>query len=285
MNKKYLSIAVGTATGMAMIVPTFAQTPAPTNTNQGHMMRQNHQQNDATGKTDNRGSFGNNSQMMIRPTVIGTVTSISGNTITLSGHQTKDKGDPSLPASTFTVDATKATIYKNRATTTLSSIISGDTLNVEGALTGTTIVATTIHNSAMMGGNRGGRQGGMMGNNLATQAMVQLQGNGLPIVAGTISAINGNTITLTNKSNVTYTVDVTSAKIMVKNAVATVSSIAIGDTVIVQGTVQGNAITASTLIDEGTSKVIATSGQPSGTTKAQGFLGGLGGFFSHMFGF
>jgi hypothetical protein len=282
MNKKYLSIALGTATGMAMIVPTFAQTAPSTNTNQGRMMRQNHQQNDVTGKIG--GSFGNG-QMMIRPAVIGTVTSINGNTITLSGHQGVDKASPTIPATTFTIDATKATIYKDRATSTLASIVSGDTLAVQGTLTGNNVVATVIHDGIMMG-NRGERRGGMMGNTQNTQVMGQLQGNGLPVVAGTISAINGNTITITNKSNVTYTVDVTSAKIMVKNAVATVSSVVAGDTVIVQGSVNGNTIIASTMIDNGVQKVTATPVQISGsTTKNQGFFGGLGGFFSRMFGF
>ena len=57
-------------------------------------------------------------------------------------------------------------------------------------------------------------------------------------------------MTVTNKSNVTYTVDATNAKIVQGQNTIAVSNVAVGDSVVVQGTVNGNSITASSVIDQ-----------------------------------
>lgn len=68
--------------------------------------------------------------------VIGVVTSINGNSITLTG---KDN-------TVYVVDASDATIKKGSvdATTTITEVKSGDHLFVRGAVTGTSVVATDI---------------------------------------------------------------------------------------------------------------------------------------------
>jgi hypothetical protein len=111
------------------------------------------------------------------------------------------------------------------------------------------------------------------------------QGNGEPIVAGTVSSVSSSSITITNKSNVTYTVDVSNAKIIKGNATSTVASIVSGDAVLVQGTINGTSVTASGVIDQ------AAHPQPKDNPgkglgeRVRGFFGGIGNFFSHLFGF
>ncbi len=99
-----------------------------------------------------------------------------------------------------------------------------------------------------------------------------------PLVAGTISSISGNSVVITNKSNVTYTVDVTNAKIVEGQNTVTVSNIAVGDSLVVQGTVNGNSVTASSVIDQ----KIWNNKYPQ---QNKGFFGAIGAFFSHLFGF
>ena len=105
-----------------------------------------------------------------------------------------------------------------------------------------------------------------------------ITGNGQPVIAGTISAVSGDTLTVTNKSNVTYTVDATNAKIVQGQTTIAVSNLAVGDSVVVQGTVNGNSVTASSVIDQ----KVSTTGT---TTQPRGFFGMIGSFFSHIFGF
>jgi hypothetical protein len=77
----------------------------------------------------------------------------------------------------------------------------------------------------------------------------------IPGVVGTVSAVNGNTITVTGKAGfksttaTTYTVDATNAKVTKNNAAGTVSSIAVGDMISVQGTVNGTDVTATAIRD------------------------------------
>jgi hypothetical protein len=95
-----------------------------------------------------------------------------------------------------------------------------------------------------------------------------------------VASVSGNTLTITNVSNVTYTVDASSAKIVKGNATSTISNISAGDRVIVQGAVNGTAITASSVVDQGIMPVATNSTQNNG-----GFFGAMGRFFHRMFGF
>lgn len=131
-------------------------------------------------------------------------------------------------------------------------------------------------------GERPGTGRGMMG---TTTPIVQ--GNGQPVIGGTITAVSGNTLTISNKSGVTYTVDATNATIEKSGAKSSVSAIAIGDNVVVQGTVSGTSVVASSIIDRGATPVGAANAT---STRAQGrgmggFFGAIGGFFRNIFGF
>ncbi len=260
--KKYVSLATGLAMlgGIALATPVLADTtPSPmgTATNTGsHMER------------GGRGMGGMRGGMMGMKGVFGTVSAMNGSTLTVSGRQ---GFSTTTPNTTFTVDATNAKVMKDRTVGTLANIAIGDTIMVSGTVTGTNIVATMIRDGNMP--NPGTRP---------ESAEPQIQGNGQPIVGGKISAISGNSITVVNVSNITYTVDITNAKITQGAKVATATNLTIGDPVVVQGTVNGTLITATSVIDQ----MKPTTDTPGASKPAQHrFFGGIGGFFSHMFGF
>lgn len=202
--------------------------------------------------------------------IIGTVNTINGTTITI----TSTRGSTTT---TYTVDASNAKIMKGGQSSTVSSIVIGDKIMVMGQANGTNVTATMINDGPMKFGDS---QNHMMPQNIPA-------GNGEPIVGGTVSSISGNTITITNQANVTYTVDATNAKISKAGATSpTISNISTGDAVVIQGTINGNSVTASSVIDNGTQTTNTTT--PNNQTPAQahpGVFGGIGGFFKHLFGF
>ncbi len=186
--------------------------------------------------------------------ISGTVTAVSGTTITVSS-----KGGAA--AVTYTVDAANATVQKDNATSVISAIAVGDQVRIQGTVSGTTVTATNIMDGKLGGG-------------------VMPQGNGQPIIVGTVTAVSGNTITITNKSNTSYTIDATSATFIKKGATGTITSIAVGDTVIAQGTINGTSVVAVSVTDQG--NISAAGGKAGGV---RGFFGSIGSFFKHLFGF
>ena len=103
-----------------------------------------------------RGEMGSGMIPGGKPVVFGTVSSISGNTIVVSGRQ----GPASTSVTTtFTIDATNATIRKDNATSTLSGIAVGDTVVVQGTLNGTNVIATNIRDGLMRGPQGQGGEG------------------------------------------------------------------------------------------------------------------------------
>ena len=236
------------------------------------------------------GELGRMGQGM-RPAAFGTVTAISGNTITITSQQFKRNTEqttnttPPAPTTTiYTIDATNAKVNVKGTASSVSAITVGDKIMVVGTTTGTNITATMINDSVTMGGP------GMMGRDgqgKPTGSMPAIpQGNGQPIVGGTVSAISGNSITITNSSGTAYTVDATSAKVTSKgNAASTVSNIAVGDSVLVQGSVNGQSVVASYIMDNGQAPVTTVGQTTSAPQSHTGFFGTIGGFFKHMFGF
>jgi hypothetical protein len=193
----------------------------------------------------------------------GTVASISGTTLTVTGNV----GPKGGTATTYTVDASGASVVKNGTASTVSVIIVGDKVMVQGTVTGTNVIAKNIRDGV---------------------PQPQIQGNGQPIVAGKVTAISGSTITITNTSNVTYTIDATSAKFVVGGVASpTISNIAVGNNVVVQGTVNGNSVIASSIIDQKAKTTVGevSPGSPKSEKGMGGFMKGVGDFFKHMFGF
>ncbi len=217
--------------------------------------------------------------------VFGTVQSVSGNTLSV----TQKYGPNGTTGTTYTVDATNATVTKNGAASSVSGISVGDTVMVQGTVNGTSVTATAIHDGIPQGGRRDGAQNGA--GSLSRTAPSLPQGNGQPVVGGTVTAINGSTLTITNKSNVTYSVDAGSATVTKDGATSTYSNIATGDRLIVQGSVSGTTITASSIIDSGALPQTTTNTTVQNASNGvhrgfmAGFIGGVGGFFHNLFGF
>lgn len=267
-SKKYLStIAVlGTIASIAVAIPALADT---TN-GQSNQPNPSYQ-----GQMHSQGKAGTFGKGQIRPGVFGTVASVSGNTLTVTSTGRMGFRASTTPTTTYTVDATNAVVMKNNATSSVSSIVVGDMVSVQGTVTGTNVVATKINDGLVRGKGTPGQPNPNGGQNLSG-----IVGNGEPVVAGTISTITGSTITITNKSNVAYTVDATNAKISKGNASSSISNLTVGDSVLVQGTVNGNSITATTVLDQTNPSSTSTNNQGP-----KGFFGGIGQFFMHLFGF
>ncbi len=206
----------------------------------------------------------------MNPAVVGKVSAINGNILSVVSQKKNEQTATS--SITFIVDATNAKILRGETVIKLSDIAIGDNIVVQGTVTGTNVLATIVRDGKV--GNGKNDQGD---NN---QAMLQIQGNGQPIVAGKVSIISGSTITIANSSNITYTIDATNAKVVQgKNTIA-LSNIKIGDQVIVQGTVNGTSVIASTIIDQ--TKPASSSDQPGAK---KGMLNSVKNFFSRLFGF
>jgi len=93
---------------------------------------------------------------MMKPAVVGQVTAISGNTITITSKQGFNRQNnttttPTLTTTTFSIDATNAKIEKAGTTGTIASIVVGDTIMVQGTTTGTNVVATNIRDGIARG--------------------------------------------------------------------------------------------------------------------------------------
>lgn len=200
-----------------------------------------------------------------RPVVVGQVASINGDVLTVTSH---DFGPHAAAATTtYTVTANGATVMVKNATSTLSSINIGDRVFIQGTASGTNVTATSIRDL----GPQGQRP---------NPANFPIKGNGEPVVAGKVTQVSGATVIITNSSNVTYTIDASNATVMKGNATSTLSSVNVGDSVIVQGAVNGTTVTASSVIDQ------TNPGQNApGKGNHLGFFGSIGAFFTHLFGF
>ena len=81
-------------------------------------------------------------------------------------------------------------------------------------------------------------------------ASITGEGNASAPISGTVTAINGSTITITNKKGTLYTIDASSAKMRsAGEATPSLSTLKIGDTIAVMGTVTGNSVAAKTILE------------------------------------
>lgn len=165
---------------------------------------------------------------MEKPTAMGKVTAVSGSTITIS-----DMKD----STTYTVDASGATVTKHNppaseggqptdTTVSVSDIQVGDMIAVYGTANGTQVTATSI-DVGMFGRPRGGM---------------------MPGVHGKVSAVNSSAITVTGDDGKTYTID-TSGATASKIETISVSDIQVGDSVGIDGTVNGTDVSAKRIMD------------------------------------
>lgn len=307
MNKQKYAVlvaAVGFVASAAVALPAFAQIQASGGVGisvQGGGGEGNGQGSGHVGagmgmNMDMRGGMG-----MINHGIFGTVSAINGDTLTVTSKMPMRMGNATTSSAmgmTYTVDATNATVVKGGVSSTLSSVAITDMVFVEGAVNGTNITATVIRDGVpvpgAMGGHGGmpggfggrGGKGGDSSSTPRTPTSSPIQGNGEPVVAGKVTAVSGTTITVTNASNVTYTIDAGSAKIVENGTTTAITNIATGDNLVVQGAVNGTSVTASSVIDQGAgAQGGGSTTKPSGVPQGGGFLGAIGNFFKHIFGF
>ncbi len=171
------------------------------------------------------------------PHVHGTVTAVSGTTITIT--EMRDN-------TTYTIDASAATFKKGTegaepTTVTIAEIAVGDEVSAMGTISGTTVTATEVMEGSFMGRGGPGGKGGRGGRG----------------VMGTVSAVNGNVITVTDRDGTSYTVNAGNASVekMVAGALA---DIAVGDTIGVDGTKDGTTVTATRIMDDMKAPTAAT---------------------------
>jgi len=132
-TRKITSISTGLALALTIAIPAFAKTGTPMHTPPVHT---------APAHMQGQGRPGNMaSSSMVRQGLMGTVTAVSGNTISLSGRQ---GFGTSTTVTNYSVDATNATIRNRNASSTVSSINVGDRIFVQGKITGTNVVANII---------------------------------------------------------------------------------------------------------------------------------------------
>lgn len=160
------------------------------------------------------------------PRAGGEITAINGTTITVSGQR---KGG------SYTIETSGATFSKDGEASNLAAFAVGDTVMAEGTLSGTTLTATKVFGGMPQGGKGG--MGGPGGH-----------GRGAGVM-GEVTGVDGNTITVTGKNGQTYTVEAGSATVQ-KMVTGSLSDIAVGDTIGVQGAVSGTSVTASTIMDD-----------------------------------
>ncbi|MDE2041232.1 MAG: hypothetical protein KGI59_02525 [Patescibacteria group bacterium] len=281
---KVISGLAGAAMIISLAVPALAQTDSPNPSWRG----QDNGSWQGRGPGMMNGLNGRGPGMM-KPGIFGTVTALSGTTLTVVGRSFVAPGTGtngvSTASTTFTVDASAATVFKNNATSSLAAVALNDRVFVQGTVNGTSVAATTIRDGLVMMRGRGpGWTPGSIANG-GPGGLPSIQGNGQPVVAGTVSGVSGTTFTITTSSNTGYTIDASTAQIVKNNASSTVSAISNGDYVIVQGAVNGSSITASSVID-GPSQNSNTPPVPGiHPGGGLGFFGSIGNFFRHLFGF
>ncbi len=209
---------------------------------------------------------------MVRPEVVGKITAINGSTLTVTG---KGAGSASA-SSTFTVNASGAVVIKGNATTTVSSLAVGDVVLVQGTLSGSTITARLIHSGVRNNDDKPKQD-------RPKDDRPGIVNNGQPVIMGKVTAVSGTMITVQSTASSTYSVNAANAVIRSKgNATSTISAIAVGDNVLVQGTVNGTSVTASTVIEQDAKMDNNGNGNNNGK---KGFFGRIGSFFKSFFKF
>lgn len=226
------------------------------------------------------------------PEVVGKITAINGTTLTVVGNTPRKNDDDDKQ--TYAIDASAAQVFRGSATSTLSTLVVGDTVSVQGTIDGTTVKATSVRTGVVGMGNimramiRKGedvleRREERREDRKNASTTPLIQGNGQPVVFGTVSAVQGTTLTLVNKSATPYSVDTANATIVKRGATTTIASVAVGDTVTVQGAISGSAVTASAVVDHGSATTTAEKREDR--PKLGGIFNRLGGMFSRLFGF
>lgn len=295
MNRTFTRIATGGALALILVVatPALADSDKRPEMERGHEVEREIEH----GMERERAGFSIKTLFAPRnPELVGKVTVINGTTLTVEGNTPREKRDNGNGTQLYTVDASAAQVFKGATTTTLAQIVAGDTIVVQGTLEGTTIKAKMIRTGVPNAGaimrnvlqrredRREDREERREDRMASTTPIVR--GNGQPVIFGTVSALQGTTFTLTNKGSVAYTVDAASSTIVKRGATTTLSSVAVGDAVTVQGAVSGSSVSASAVVDHGSATTTPKWLEDNGVKKQlDGLFNRLGGMFFRVFGF
>jgi hypothetical protein len=154
---------------------------------------------------------------MFNTGITGTVTTTSNNSITVKGTN----------GTVYTVNTADANIRYAKGS---DSIKTGDHVYIQGAVNGTSVVATLIVDAK-------------------TGTATPTNDEKRSAVVGTVTAKSGNSITVAGKNGTTYTVAAANASIWkTGHQSSSVSDISIGDAVVVHGTVNGSSVTATKIM-------------------------------------
>lgn len=236
----------------------------PPKTNGGAMQQGNKNIDPNQNQIQNQNQFQNQ-----KPVIVGTVTDIDDETITVESNKKLDPNNKSNSETvTYTVDASDATFYEGSDEVDIDSVEEDDTIIIEGTISGTEVTATKIRIGELKSGND-----------------FSVDGTGEPIVVGTVTDIDtdNETITIENNSDVTYTVDLSDATLSKDGETITISDISEDDVVLVQGEIDDDEITASSLTIQ--TKDNNGQGLENGNGQKTGFFKKIGSFFSDLFGF
>lgn len=216
--------------------------------NRGHENEKEMERGEKHGE-DNRPGV----RLAVGQGITGTVTAVSSASITVNGKHASSTGS-------FVVDVSNARFFKNSATTTISSIIVGDTVFVQGAVNGTSAVAVAVYDGKLPAviaklqmhreekkderkEDRQERREDRIADHMRGSAIL-----------GVVTSVSGNTLLVDGKmgtgtASTTFTVDATNAKIFKDKATTTVSAIVAGDKVLIEGAVNGTSVSANVIFD------------------------------------
>ena len=164
------------------------------------------------------------------PGIIGTVTAVAGERITVTD----------MHGTVYTALLTNAKITKNvggtqPTTITAADINRGDTIGVRGTISGSMVTATFVMDGISLTAPVGDKRSGFGGHRE-------------PGISGKVSSVSGTTLTIAAADGTIYTVDAASATLS-KLQTITTSDLVVGDEVGVMGTVSGTSVTATDIMD------------------------------------
>ena len=224
-----LTLAVAACSALGQAAPIATNTPVPS------------------------GRFGSNGG----PNVFGTVQSINGSTLTIQGPRN---------GGSITVTLNSGTSIRKQVEKTIGDVKSGESIVAFGQedggvlqarqiQLGTAAAATLPPGGAGGAGRAGNGDGGRAGNG-GTRAA------GAAVVSGTVDGVSGDTISVKKADGTSAQVQLATNGRILEQTSASPSDIKRGDLVIVNGSRQGDSVTA-TSID-------ITSGRPGGGNAASG---------------
>lgn len=230
----------------------------------------------------------------------GTVTAVNGTTITLNA-----KTASTTVFTTYSIDASNSLFVKNKATSTTINVSVGDFVVAQGTLVDTNMTAKVVISGVPPVGQKQSderredkkekkeekREDKKESNEKNKKDVLKRMFD----IRGVVTAVNGFALTVdgrgaTSTATTTYSVDATNAKIFKDRATSTVSSIFVGDKVLVRGAVNETSVEATIIYDGKLppmemKKLSDEDGNSRMARPEAKFLNKIGAFFKEFFRF